>query len=47
MNIFNKIKCFLGFHKFEQVGGPINSGNGKFVKRFRCKICNKLFSKEN
>jgi len=37
-----KIKCKLGFHKWEKYGGPRNIGGGVFEQKFLCKNCKKI-----
>ena len=34
--------CFLGMHDWVVFGGPVNLGNGKFKKRFKCRKCGKI-----
>lgn len=35
-------KCFFGFHKWEKFMGLSNIGKGKFLQRYKCKICGKI-----
>lgn len=37
-----KIKCLLGFHKWEKYSGPRNLGGGKFEQKFICNKCKKI-----
>jgi hypothetical protein len=35
------IKCVLGFHNWEKLGGPTNVGGGRFMQRLICTACKK------
>jgi hypothetical protein len=35
------IKCALGLHKWQKMGGAINVGDGQFKQGFVCSVCRK------
>ncbi len=39
---FDRIKCFLGLHKYEKFMGPQGFGDGKFRQRYKCSVCGKV-----
>lgn len=42
MTFIQKIKCLLGFHKWQKYGGPTNVGGGKFKQTYVCERCKKM-----
>lgn len=36
------IKCLIGLHEYEKLGGASNVGGGKFKFRYVCKKCKKI-----
>jgi hypothetical protein len=37
-----KLKCILGFHNWEKLGGPTNVGGGRFAQNLICTECRKI-----
>ena len=36
------LKCLFGFHRWIKLGGPRNTGGGKFEQRYKCTRCYKV-----
>ncbi len=45
MKFANKLKCFLGNHKWEKFMGYKNIGKGKFSQKYKCNKCGKIKEK--
>ena len=35
-------RCVVGFHRYEKLLGPDSAGCGKFLQRYKCKVCEKV-----
>jgi hypothetical protein len=36
------LKCLFGMHAWEKFMGFSNVGGGKFMQRYKCRICGKI-----
>ena len=46
MSFIDKLKCLLGLHQWEKYMGPSNVGGGRFIQKYKCKMCNKIKEKK-
>jgi|GEM_PF-5444504 hypothetical protein len=38
----SRLMCYLGFHKWQKVGGVSSVGRGRFKSRYTCSVCSKF-----